>query len=101
MIRKFEAAEFITALLKQESQESVTYNIEVLKKKVQHIERKHPYIQIDMSTSSLSRFMGQCDNIVVTKREITIKKRNSLTTRCLIAHNVPSLDIRKVFNEKD
>ena len=101
MVRKFEAAEFIAALLREETQESVTYNMEKLKKKVQHIELKHPYIQIDMGNSSLSRLMVQCDNIVVTKKEITIKNRHSLTTRCLIAHNVPSLDIRKIFNEKD
>ena len=97
MIREFEAGEFISTLLKNEVTESISYNKLNLRKLATQIEEKHPDVRIDMGECSINRFGMQCDNIIVTSSQIIINKRMSLTTRCIIAHNLPSREVQTMF----
>lgn len=100
MIREFEAAEFIAALLKTESNDRIVYKKSALMSQVRKIEHAHPDIRIDLGELSLARVGQQCSNVMITTKEVIVTNRKSLATRCLIAYNIPSKEVQKIFIEK-
>ena len=97
MIHEFEAAEFVAALLKDETKDTVTYIRKNLLDQARKIEKDHPDIRINLGESSLVRLGMHCDNVIITSKEVIVHKRNSITTKCLVAYNVPSAEIRRIF----
>lgn len=97
MIREFEAAEFVAALLKDDTRDTITYIRKDLVKHARRIEQDHPGIRINLGEGSLVRLCMQCDNVIITSEEVIVNKRNSITTKCLVAYNIPSSEIRTIF----